>query len=434
MSILAVALGIVFALMGLFFAFRSYRHKRIIDDTPTSKTQGVFIGLAELKGTAESETPFTSYLGGTSCVHYSYLVQEQWSRMVTETYTDGKGHIQTRTRRESGWTTVGSGGESAPFYVKDDTGVIRVVPDGASIKEKSFFNQTCSRNDLLYFSKGPAGEIANSDHRRRFTETGIPLHAELYVMGQARERQDTVAAEIAKDKAAPMFIISINSERQISRGYLTWFWVWLVLGLLFAAGGAIGWQLLSENIMTTWQPYVIAIGGYLVVLGLAWLWTVYNSLVYLHHRVEQAWSQVDVQLKRRNDLIPNLVQTVKGYGAHESETQRAVTELREQISATPPGVSGPDYKGFAPALKIIVENYPELKANESFLALQKSLVETEQRIALARDYFNSSATFYNTRLEIIPDRFVAALARMKPRTLMSAADFERAPVKVSLAS
>ncbi|MBN1366989.1 MAG: LemA family protein, partial [Dehalococcoidales bacterium] len=355
MNIFAVVLGILLALMGLFFAFRSYRHKRLIDDTPTSKTQGVFIGLAELKGTAESETPFTGYLSGTRCVHYSYQVQEQWSRMVTETYTDSKGHTHTRTRRETGWKTVGSGGESAPFFIKDDTGVIRVVPDGANINEKSFFNQTCSPNDPLYFSKGPAYEIANTDHRRRFTETGIPLHAELYVMGQARERQDAVAAEIAQDKVAPMFIISVKSERQLSRGYLVGFWVWLFVGLLFAAGGAIGWQLLNDNVMTMWQPYVIAVGGYLVVLGTGWLWTVYNSLVNLQHRVEQAWSQVDIQLKRRNDLIPNLVQTVKGYGTHESETQKMIAELWAQTTATPPGAAGLDFKGFMPTLNIIVE-------------------------------------------------------------------------------
>jgi hypothetical protein len=433
MNILTIALGTVLALLGLFFAFRSLRHKRIIDDTPTSKTQGVFIGLTELKGTAESETPFTSYLAGASCVHYDWQVQEHWSRMVTETYTDSKGHMQTRTRQESGWKTVASGGESAPFYLKDDTGIIRIVPEGASISDTTLFNQTCTHADTLYFSKGPAGEIANSDHRRQFKETGIPLHAQLYIMGQARERQDAVAAELAKDKTAPMFMISMHTEKQISTSYLRWFWVWLVLGLVFAAGGAIGWQIVNHNSLAGWQPYVIAIGGYLVVFGLVWLWTVYNSLINLHHRVEQAWSQVDVQLKRRNDLIPNLVQTVKGYGSHESETQKMITELRGQISATPPGVAGPDYKGFAPAIRAIIENYPELKANESFLKLQKSLVETEQRIALARDYFNDSATFYNTRLEIIPDRFVAAMAGMKERVLMSATDFEREPVQVKLA-
>ncbi len=190
---------------------------------------------------------------------------------------------------------------------------------------------------------------------------------------------------------------------------------------------------MTQSNLANWPPYVIAVGGYLVLLGLGWLWTVYNSLVNLHHRVEQAWSQVDVQLKRRNDLIPNLVQTVKGYGSHESETQKMISELRGQMEATPPGVAGPDYRGFVPAIRVIVENYPELKANESFLKLQQSLVETEQRIALARDYFNDSATFYNTRLEIIPDRFIGTMASLKQRALMSATDFERAPVQVKLA-
>ena len=228
MNILIIALGAVLALVGLFLAFRFLRRKCMIDDTPTSKTQGVFIGLTELKGTAESETPFTSYLAGASCVHYSWQVLEHWSRMVTETYTDGKGHMQTRTRQESGWKTVASGGESAPFYLKDDTGVIRIVPEGASISDTILFNQTCTHTDPLYFNKGPAGEIANSDHRRQFRETGISLHAQLYIMGQARERQDAVAAEVAKDKTAPMFMISMHTEKQISTGYLTGFWVWLV--------------------------------------------------------------------------------------------------------------------------------------------------------------------------------------------------------------
>lgn len=85
-------------------------------------------------------------------------------------------------------------------------------------------------------------------------------------------------------------------------------------------------------------------------------------------------------------------------------------------------------------LDIIVERYPELKASESFLQLQHALADTEQRIALARDYFNNIATFYNTRLDIIPDRFVAAMARLHPQDLLAAADFERAPVHIQLAT
>jgi hypothetical protein len=160
---------------------------------------------------------------------------------------------------------------------------------------------------------------------------------------------------------------------------------------------------------------------------------VYNSLINLHHMVEQGWSQVDVQLKRRYDLIPNLLETVRGYRAYESEIQKMLAEMRTQTEATPPGVAGPDFKGMTPALNVIMERYPELKANESFLRLHQVLVDAEQRIALARDYFNNIATFYNTRLDIIPDRFVATLARLRPQTLITAADFERAPIQVRLA-
>jgi len=431
----SVVLGSLAALGCLIGVFWALRHKRLIDDLPTSKTQGVFIGLAELKGTAESETPLTSYLAGAPCVQYTWQIDEHWSRTVTETYTDSKGHSQTRTRTESGWTKVAGSSQSIPFYLKDDTGVIRVVPDGAKIHSTKTFDETASRSSSLYLGKGPEHEIANSTHRRRFHETALPLHTMLYVMGQARERQDVVAAEIAHDKNAPMFLISTQTEKQVSAGYSRWFWALVVFGLICAIGGAVGRDMLANtNKGLSWEPFVLASLGFLAVLAMGWVWTVYNSLINLHHRLEQGWSEVDVQLKRRHDLIPNLVTAVEGYRDYESETQKVLTELRGQAEATPPGVAGPDFKGIAPMLRVIIERYPDLKASESFLRLQQALVDAEQRIALARDYFNDIATFYNTRLGIVPDRFVAVLARLRPRTLMSAADFERAPIQVKLAS
>jgi len=434
-SAISIALGNLLSLGCLLAAFRVFWRKRTLDDCPTSKTQGVFIGLAELKGTAESETPLTSYLAGVKCVLYSWQVEEHWSRVVHETYTDSKGHTHSRTRTESGWKKIAGGGESIPFYLKDATGVIRIVPDGADIHDTSVFNKTCSPGDSLYFSKAPKREIANTTHRRRFRETAVPLHARLYVMGQARERKDVVAAEIARDKKEPVFLISMRTEKQLSTGYLRWFWFWLVLGLLLAIGGAAARSWLQEpDIVPGWQSYVIAGGGFALAFTLGWVWTVYNSLINLHHRVQQGWSQVDIQLNRRHDLIPNLVTTINSYRTYESDLQQLLSELRNQVEATPPGASGPDFKGIAPTLQIIAERYPDLKASESFLRLQKSLTDTEQRIALARDYFNNIATAYNNRLEIIPDRFIAALAGLKPRALMSAADFERAPIQVSLAA
>jgi hypothetical protein len=156
----------------------------------------------------------------------------------------------------------------------------------------------------------------------------------------------------------------------------------------------------------------------------------YNSLVDLRQRVRSAWSLVDIQLKRRFDLIPNLVACVTGFRDHEAELQAELAALRTQLDATPPGEPGPDSGAVSPTVTRIAEHYPELKASETFLALQKNLADTEQRIALARNYFNEIATRYNTRIQTIPERLVAILGAMKAQPLMAANDFERAAVNV----
>ena len=104
------------------------------------------------------------------------------------------------------------GGETIPFYLQDDYGVILVRPDGAKIEPLTLFDETCTPLNPLYYGKGPAGAVANSDMRRRFVETGIPLKADLYLVGQSRERQDIVAPEIAADEHAPIFLIATRTE------------------------------------------------------------------------------------------------------------------------------------------------------------------------------------------------------------------------------
>src|SRR5579862_631207 len=214
LPVIGFLLGFVCLLAGL----RDGKRKRLVDNLPTCKTTGIFIGLVELKGTAESERPLTSYLAECSCVHYVWSVDERWSRTVTETYTDSEGRMQTRTRQESGWTTVDSGGETELFYLKDDCGVVLIRPQGAKLEAGKVFDQTCGRGNALYYGKGPSGAVANSDFVRRFHEMAIPLYCGLYVLGQAREREDIVAPEIAEDKNAPMYLISVRSEEQVSRG------------------------------------------------------------------------------------------------------------------------------------------------------------------------------------------------------------------------
>ena len=427
-------LGCVLGLLCLLGALRAGKRRRLVDNLPTSKTTGVFIGLVELKGTAEVDSPLTSFLATCRCVHYSWGVEEQWERTVTETYSDSDGKTQTRTRTESGWTTVASGGEMVPFYLNDDCGAVQVRPEGADIEALEVFDQTCTRWDALYHGKGPAGGIMDSTGRRHFHEQAIPLHTPIYVMGQSREREDAVAPEIAADKSAPMFLISTRSEQQISSGFAWAFWGWLIVGLLLAVGGFV-WRdgAQGRDLQRQWPVYLLPVFGFGLAVGLGWVWMVFNSMVDLRQRVRQGWAQVDVQLKRRFDLIPNLVATVTGLRDHEAKLQEHIALLRAQQTATPPGVSGPDYEACTKVLVAVREAYPELTAQPLFLDLQKSLVDTEHRIALARGYFNEIATYYNTRLEVIPDRFVAALGGMKPQRLMLANDFERESVAVKFA-
>lgn len=422
--------GVVLSLLCLMYAFQLRSRERLLVMLPTVKTQGVFIGFVELKGTAEAPEPLGSYLAEEPCVYYTWDVSEHWSREVEETYTDSDGKTRTRTTTESGWKSVASGGEMIPFYLRDDTGVIAVNPDKAKVEPVTLVEVECSPGQDLYHGKGPPGAVSDSDERRRFVEQGVPVGASLYVVGQSREREDIVAPEIAYDPKAPMFLISTRSEKAVESGI-----GWSSWGLTILAGVVLGLGVFFGRIHgqdAPVQELVLAGAGLAAAWLIGWIWMVYNSLVGLRQRVRQAASLVDIQLKRRHDLIPNLVAAVQGYRDHESTLQTELAALRTQSEATRPGEPGPDPVALVPSVRAIAERYPDLKASESFQRLQKSLVDTEQRIALARSYLNGIAEGYNNCLEVVPDRFVAALAGLRPQAYFTAGDFERVPVQVNL--
>jgi LemA protein len=185
--------------------------------------------------------------------------------------------------------------------------------------------------------------------------------------------------------------------------------------------------------MPVWGWVVLS----LVALGVLWTVYAYNRLVRLRNRAEEGWSQIDVQLRRRYDLIPNLVETVKGYAAHEREVFEEVARARsaamdasgvaEQASAENAITNG------LRKLLAVVENYPDLKASQNFLALQEELTGTESKIAYARQFYNEQVRLLNTRVQSFPSSLLARRFHFTAREFFDIEDPARAPVQVDLA-
>ena len=157
-----------------------------------------------------------------------------------------------------------------------------------------------------------------------------------------------------------------------------------------------------------------------VVLIIAWAFATYNKLVDLRNRVKDQWAQIDVQVKRRFDLIPNLVETVKGYAKHESETLEAVIQARNTyVSATTPEAqmkADGELEKAISKLFALSESYPELKANTNFQHLQQELTETESKIASARQFYNDTVLLYNNKVEMVPSNIIASIFKFKKET------------------
>ncbi len=181
------------------------------------------------------------------------------------------------------------------------------------------------------------------------------------------------------------------------------------------------------------NPTIILVLVVIAVVGFVWF--VYNSLIVAKMRVSEAFSQIDVQLKRRTDLIPNLVETVKGYAKHEKELFEKVTEARASlVSAKGPAEKADANNQLTQGLKSIfavAENYPDLKASKNFMELQEELSDTENKIAYSRQFYNSTVMDYNTKLTIFPNVFLARMFNLKPAEFFGATETERQAVKVS---
>jgi len=182
--------------------------------------------------------------------------------------------------------------------------------------------------------------------------------------------------------------------------------------------------------MNWWIIVIIVV----IVLLVMWVISAYNKLVRLKNRVEDQWAQIDVQLKRRFDLIPNLVETVKGYTKHESETLESVINARNTYLAasTPEAQMEADGELTKAVSKLFAlsESYPDLKANENFVSLQNDLKDTEDKIAASRQFYNDVVLKYNDQVELFPGSIIAKLFNFKKEAYFKANDTERENVQV----
>jgi LemA protein len=177
--------------------------------------------------------------------------------------------------------------------------------------------------------------------------------------------------------------------------------------------------------------YLIIIAAALIVFA----WILYNSIIVAKMRVSESLSQIDVQLKRRIDLIPNLIETVKGYEKHEKQVFEKIAEERKQlVSAQGAEDKAKANNQLSQTLKsifAIAENYPDLKASQNFMKLQEELSDTENKIAYARQFYNSTVLDYNTKLKVFPNVLFAKMFNFKDAEFFGATEDEKKSVKVS---
>jgi len=180
-----------------------------------------------------------------------------------------------------------------------------------------------------------------------------------------------------------------------------------------------------------WWLWLIII---VVVILVLFIIGIYNALVVLRNRIKNAWSQIDVQLKRRTDLIPNLVEAVKGYAKHEKSVFTDVTKARTAMMSakTLPDKAQADnmLTGALKSLFAVSENYPQLKANENFMQLQEELSGTESKIAYSRQFYNDSVLVLNNKIQVFPSNIIASLFNFKEQQFFKVEGAERKPVKV----
>jgi hypothetical protein len=398
------------------------RRRRRYADRATTPAAALFAGLNLVKGRGWVEHPVASHRTQTSSLWWEYTLEEE--RRQTRTTTDSKGNTTTQTT--TSWHTIETRKDSVPeCHVVDDTGSALVRLEGASVVPQQVHSATFRRDDM----GGLLGRLLSSGSgatgRYRETEKVVAFGADLFVAGEC---------ELDEERLVPVVTRKVMVSTRTEESHLRWLTVgvWffaLVTVVAMTLGVATLIRPREPGDPVAWLPGLVAA---LVVLAVAWTITTYNRLRLVAQGADRAWSLIDVQLRRRHDLIPALAGCVAAHTAHEQATQVGVAEARAAVaeaSASDEAAALSDEAEVQTrALRTILavaEAYPELTADASFARLERELADTEDRIAASRSFYNDSLTILRDRQQRFPGSLVAARVPLRHRDLIDARGFER---------
>jgi LemA protein len=449
-GVLAIGLGVA--------CLSSWRKKWVIDDTPTSTCRGVFVGRNEVVGTAAPlYEPIVTPFSQTSAVWFSWDL-ERWQK-------SGDNHE---------WVTIEKRSTSAPFWLQDDTGRVLVRPRDADLepvqtlcekldgdfappysrwqlrqwvlvgedtqeRAKSLADDAFSAPPTVdggWFDSTPdtASAISSLSGKHRITEHVIAADAPIYLLGTAQPRTDGPGLEFTGTTGD--LLVSTKSEAQVASSS-GWSARLCGLGCLILSAVFVGaaTDALVDEIW--WFLIAWTLGIEVGILFLLTLQRNYNRQVEVKEQAAKAWSLIDVSLQRRTELIPNLVEVVKGYGVHERDVQEAVTELRA-VPAPPPTQELPDdaavegaqstdrgLKAAAKTTVALAEAYPDLKASAVYLDLQVRIADAEESVASARQFYNDAIEVLRTRRSQFPGSLFARFVDVPSWKLFEAEEAAR---------
>ena len=401
--LVSMLVAIILILLGVYFGFRRIKIKRYVENIPTSLSSGISYGPSELKGVTKFIEDYDPLIGPETkekCVYYRHKITEK-----------------RRSGKKTRIVVIKDETHEIPFYCKDREGNTKIIPDGAEVTAE------------LKFEKRRG--------RRTYYEWHLPENSEIYVLGSAvvdEVEGDRLAISDGKDKFP--FIISSESEtevmlRQGRKGLLG-------LGVAQNATVFLGLVLFGAVGSFAATDFLLAAMFAPLFLAISMFALMYNDLIFLRNRVSRAWANIEVSLKKRSDLIPNLEQVVKSYFSHEQDVMRSVAELRSSIvgksAFSPTDVDKVMGHELMVSNKIFAlrEAYPDLKSNEMMEDFMNRLARMENEVSMMRAGYNDGIERYRTVMQRFPEVMLAKMFGFKDQKSLAFKSHIRQVPKIEL--